>query len=96
MGVSEPDENAKEVGEDHGQAELTEELSHQPARERDRQEDRDVGQVAGQHRDLHLAGAAPRRLQRRLASFQVATDILVDDDGVVDEQPDGNRQGQQR
>jgi hypothetical protein len=76
-------------------AELLEELAGDAGHEGDRHEHRRQRQRRGDHRRADLVGGVAGRVQRRLAHAQVAHDVLDLDDGVVDQDADHHRQGEQ-
>ncbi|MDR7533236.1 MAG: hypothetical protein QN162_07820 [Armatimonadota bacterium] len=89
-------EYRQQVGEDHRQPELPEELSDDAPGERNGHEHRHVGHGAGHDGGLDLPGALARGVSRRGLEGQVPVDVLGDDDGVVDQHAHRHRQPQQR
>ena len=67
-----------------------------PAQEQDRNEHCDQREADRQHRKADFARPFERRLERGLAIFDVPIDILHDDDGVVDHEPDRDGERHQR
>ena len=85
-----------EHSEAHGHAELIENLSNHAAHKRDGNEHRDHGQRGGEHRQSDFVGAFLRSAVVVFAHRHMAHDVFAHDDGVVDQQPDRERQRQQR
>ena len=92
----EGDEEGDQDGEGDGDPELEEEAADDPLHEGHRDEDGDDREGGGQHREPDLARSLPRAaVEVVLPALQVADDVLPDDDGVVDQQADGQGQGHQ-
>ena len=85
--------------EGHGdagrQGEGLEELADDARHEADRREDGDDGRGGGDDGQADLVGGLHRGVVGRLAVPHVADDVLDLDDGVIDQDADGQRQGQQ-
>ena len=75
--------------------ELGEELAGGAGHEADRGIDSRKRQCHGQHGEANFLAADQRRLDRLLAVFDVTVDVLQHDDGVVDDQPDGEHEREQ-
>ena len=76
--------------------ELAIELPRDAADERRRDEDGQQHQGDGDQRRSHLVHGDARGLQRAQALLQLALDVLDHDDGVVDDDADGQHQAEQR
>ena len=87
-------------GHDHGagqrEGELAEQRAGEARDEADRRIDRRQRDGHGDDRHGDLARARQRRLERLHALLDVAVDVLDHDDGVVDDEADGQHQRQQR
>ncbi len=92
----EADEQRDEHGRGHGDAELVEELADHPAHERDRDEHRDDGESRRHDGEADFRGAFARRVEVVLALLHVPDDVLADDDRIVDQHADRERQPHQR
>ncbi len=79
-----------------GDGELTHQEAHDPAHEHQGREHRDQRDGDGQDREADLARALHGRFERRLAVLEVLPDVLDHDDGVVDDEADGDAEGHQR
>ena len=81
-------------------ASVMRELAEQPAgvagHEGERHEHRHQRRGRGDDREADLAGAVEGGEQRRLAVLDAAVDVLDLDDGVVDDDADGEHDGEQR
>ena len=86
----------REHGQRGGPAELLEKASDHAAHESRRQEYRDQCKGGGNHREADLVGGFHCGLIGRLAHAQVADDVLDLDNGIIDQNADHQRQGQQR
>ena len=78
------------------EGELAEQCSGQAADEADRGIDGGERQRHGDHRHGDLARPAQGRLARGEAIIDMALDVLDDDDGVIDHEPDRQHHGEQR
>ena len=85
------DDGNRDRGDD-GDGEFVEQAADDAAHQQQRNEDGDQRNADRQHGEADFARALDRRLQRRRASFEVAEDVLDDDDGVVDHEADGDGQ----
>ena len=75
--------------------ELAEQRSGEAALERDRRVDRRQGDGHGDDRRHELPRGVDRGLERRFPHVQVPLDVLDHDDGVVDDETDGQHDRQQ-
>ena len=89
------DDSRDENSGDDGHRELLEEAADNAPHEQQRDEHRRQGHGHGENRKPDLLGAMQRRGKGRFAHFHVTDDVLQHDDGVVDDEPDAQRQGQQ-
>ena len=80
----------------HRDGEFLKQLADIAAHQKQRNEHRDQGQRDRDDGEADLARAFQRGLHRREAVFEVTHDVLDDDDGVVDDEADGDRQSHQR
>ena len=90
---SEGDKEGDEDGKGDGHAELEEETADDAAHVGNRNEDGDDRHRGGKDRQTDLAGAEARRFEVILPHLQVADDILADDNGIVNEKADRQREG---
>ncbi len=88
-------ERAEERGAD-GQHQIAEELAGDAVHQEDRQEDHHRGERRSDERHRHLARAGDGRLGGGLALLDVLERRLEDDDAVVDQHPDGEREPRHR
>ena len=77
-------------------AALVEEAADDSTHERNRHEDGDDRERGRHDGEKNLLGSFERRRDEALAHLAVAHDVLDDDDGVVDENADRERQRHQR
>ena len=88
------------AGDDHrrgeGEGEFLEQGAGEPGDEADRREHGRQGDGHGDDRIDDLAGAHERRLHRPLPLLDMAVDVLDHDDGVVDDEADGEHEREQR
>ena len=94
------DRQRDDAGDDHRagerEGELAEERAGQPAGEAERREHGGERQRHGDHRAGDLLHADDRGVERRQALLDVAVDVLDHDDGVVDDEADGQHHGEER
>ena len=76
--------------------ELAEHAADHATHQQHRDEHRDQRERDRNDREADFARALERRLERPHAAFDVTHDVLEHDDGVVDDEPDRQRQRQQR
>src|SRR5690606_25996583 len=76
--------------------ELAEQPPHHVLHEQQWNQHGDQREGQRDQREADLLGALERRIQRRLALFQVPRDVLQHDDGVVYHEPGGDGQRHQR
>jgi len=92
----ERDEKRNQDRKDDGQCKLHEEPPDHPLHEGDRQKDRDDRKGGRHDRQADLRGGESGGFARRHPLLDVTVDVLDDDDRVVDQQTDGQAQGQHR
>ncbi len=81
---------------DDGNGKFAEQPADDAAHEQQRDEHRDQRKGDRDDREADLTGALERRLERAVALFEVAHDVLDHDDRVVDHEADRDRQRHQR
>ena len=82
--------------DDHHQPDQAEDLAHRPGHEEHGGEGRYRGQHPEHDRRGDLVGAPDGPLQAVAHALLVGVDVLADDDGVVDEDPAHENEGEQR
>src|SRR5262249_8216866 len=82
------DQTRYQNGNADGDREFAEQPSQDAGHEQDWNEHRGQRQSHGDDREHDLSRSVQRRLQPRLAPFQVADDVLEHDDGVIDYEAD--------
>ena len=92
---SEADEQRDEHGEGDRDAELEEDLADDAAHERDGHEHGDDGEGRRHDGEPDLVGALLGGEIVRFSHLEMAHDVLTHDDGVVDEEPDREREREQ-
>ena len=90
------DDARREDGDDDGDRELAEDPADQAGHEDERQEHRRQGDRHGEDREADLPRAVQGRSEDRLAVFHPADGVLKEDDGVIDQEPDRQRQSHER
>ena len=83
-------------GDRNGHREFAEDAPDHPAHEQHGNEDGDERQGDRDDREADLARALQRRLEGLHAFLDMAHDVLEHDDGVVDDEADRQRDGEQR
>jgi len=73
-----------------------EEPPYEPAHEEDGQEDRGEREGHREDREADLARARERGVERPLARLHMADDVLEDDDRIVDDEADREREREER
>ncbi len=81
--------------EGYGEAELIKEAPHLAFHEGNRHKHRHDGEGGGEDRERYLAGGKGRRLAPGHALFDVAHDVFLHHDGVVNQKANGKGERQQ-
>jgi hypothetical protein len=93
----EADDERHDDGERHREAERAHEPADDAVHQRHRREDGDQRQRRGEHRQADLARALDGGHRAALAArLHAVVDVLEHDDGVVDDDADGEREREQR
>src|SRR5208283_429614 len=85
-----------EDGDAQGDGKLAEKPPDDVAHEQQGNQYRNQGNGERDDGEADLLGTLQRGLQRRVSFFDESNDVLDDDDGVIDDEPSGNRERHQR
>ncbi len=82
-------------GDQQGDRQILHEFAHDPRPEEHREEGAEGGQRRADHRPADLGDGIAGGLHPPLPFLHVAVDVLDDDDGVVDQHPQGEDQAEE-
>ena len=88
-------EHRQQHGDCHGDAELVEKLADGAIHVTDRDKYRDDTECRGQYRQADFLRALKRRVVMVFSHLHVAHDVFAHDDGIVNQQPDRERERHQ-
>ena len=93
---SQRDETRNKNGRHDHNGKFVQQASHDPAHEEHGNENGGEGERHGDDREANLSGAAERCLHDAFAHFNVTNDVFEHDYGVVDDEANGQREGEKR